>query len=144
MFYSTKIKSLGAGGAIDINGRWLRFIGRLPVKEGDTVYTDGNIIFGNAPPKGAPMIVPELCAIPVLGEAELRGYFTTNGKYKSYEIAQDDWIVNSDKKFSHGAEFFNRDEVIDADITNDVRKLSSLAAFIKTAALSIQLMSGFQ
>ena len=45
MFYSTKIKSLGAGGAIDVNGRWLRFIGRLPVKEGDTVYTDGNVIF---------------------------------------------------------------------------------------------------
>ena len=122
MFYSTKIKSLGAGGAIDVNGRWLRFIGRLPVKEGDTVYTDGNVIFGNAPPKGAPMIVPDdPRGIPVLGKKdskgnELRGYFTTKGKYKPYKIAGNAWITNGQKIYAHDN---GEDNIIDAEIALD-------------------------
>ena len=131
MFYATKIKTLGSGGAIDINGRWLRFIGRLPVREGDTVYTDGNVIFGHVPPKAAPMLVSDLSGIPVLGvsylladeEQELRGYFTTSGRYKPYKIAKDAWVANSEKKFTHGEEYFKRDEVIDADITDDGKKI---------------------
>ncbi len=123
MFYVTQIKSVGEGGVIDVQGRRLNFIGYLPVKAGDSVYTDGKVIFGNAPPKGAPAIFEEPSGVPVLadedssGNAELRGYFTNRGKYKNYRIAGDDWITNSKKKYSHDD---GEDEtIIDAEITED-------------------------
>lgn len=121
MFYATQIKSLAGDFAIDTQGRSLQFIGYLPVSEGDWVYTDGKIIFGNAPPKDAPLIVDEQSGIPVLGDKDsvgntLRGYFDMRGKYKKYTVAQDNWIVNSKKKFNHGEEYFNDIKVIDAEI----------------------------
>ena len=120
MFYVTQIKSVGEGGVIDVQGRRLNFIGHLPVKAGDSVYTDGKVIFGNAPPKGAPAIFEEPSGVPVLadedssGNAELRGYFTNRGKYKNYRIAGDDWITNSKNKYSHDD---GEDEnIIDAEV----------------------------
>ena len=128
MFYQTTIKSIGSGGIVDAQGRYLRFIGDLPVKEGDTVFTDGKYIFGHAPPKGSPAIFDEPCGIPVLGDEyslsdgnpkdELRGYFTNRGKFKKYDVAQDDWITNSKKNFAHGAATFNGERVIDAEFSD--------------------------
>lgn len=126
MFYVTQIKSVGQSGVIDVQGRRLNFIGYLPVKAGDSVYTDGNVIFGNAPPKGAPAIFDNPSGIPVLadedssGKNELRGYFTNRGKYKRFSIAGDDWITNSEKKYSHDEEDDgDDDDIIDAEITDD-------------------------
>lgn len=129
MFYTTTIKSVGQSGVIDAQGRRLNFIGYLPVKAGDTVYTDGNVIFGNAPPKGAPAIFDEPSGIPVLGDEdssgdELRGYFTINGKYKRYRIAGDNWITNGKKKYAHDGDETSGTEIdgqrlIDAGITDD-------------------------
>lgn len=128
MFYTTTIKSVGNTGVIDAQGRRLNFIGYLPVKEGDTVYTDGRFIFGNAPPKGSPAIFDEPSGIPVLGDEyslsdsdpkdELRGYFTTNGKYKKYRIAGDDWITNDKKTYAHDGSFEDVDDenIIDAEV----------------------------
>ena len=124
MFYKTRIKNVTDYGAVDVNGRPLRFIGYLPVKAGDTVFTDGRFIFGNAPPKGAPAIFNEPSGVPVLGdfdssgENELRGYFTMRGNYKKFNIAKDSWITNSKKNFAHGEETFDNEDVIDADITD--------------------------
>ena len=122
MFYVTQIKSVGQSGVIDVQGRRLNFIGYLPVKAGDSVYTDGNVIFGNAPPKGAPAIFnDEPSGIPVLGDEdsygdELRGYFTINGKYKRFSIKGDDWIVNDKKKYAHDD---GEDNIIDVEIIAD-------------------------
>ena len=121
MFYATQIESLTPNGAIDVHGRTLQFIGYLPVEAGDTVYTDGNVIFGNAPPKGAPPTVYEQGGIPVLcdedasGESELRGYFTQGGKFKSYRIKGNDWIVNDKKNYTHD----EGSDIIDAEIGED-------------------------
>ena len=55
MFYATKIKEVAGDKAVDEQGKVLSFIGYLPVEVGDTVFTDGTIIFGNATPKGSAM-----------------------------------------------------------------------------------------
>lgn len=127
MFYSTTIKSIGEYGIVDTQGRYLSFIGDLPVKEGDTVYTDGRFIFGHAPPKGSPAIFDEPSGIPALGDEdesgkdELRGYFTTSGKYKRYRVKGDEWITNAEKTYAHDGSFEDVDDenVIDAEIALD-------------------------
>lgn len=116
MFYSTTIKAIGYGGAIDINGHWLSFIGYLPVEVGDTVFTDGNVIFGNVPPKSSVTnIYLEASGIPVLA-ANLRGYFNKRGIFKSYTIAGELWIVNSTEIFAHDLSY-DDNEIIDAFIS---------------------------
>ena len=57
--YATTIKSARAGAAVDINGKTLAFIGRLPVQAGDTVYTDGKVIYGHVPIKQSRIIYNE-------------------------------------------------------------------------------------
>ena len=116
MFFRTQLKTIGAGGAIDMQGRRLSFIGYLPAKAGDWVFTDGNVIFGNSPPKGSPTPATEQpSGIPVLSD-DLRGYFTSRGKFKSYKIAGSDWIVNGEKNFAHDSDASN---IIDAEIAYD-------------------------
>ena len=121
MFYKTQIKSVTSSGVIDMTGRSLRFIGYLPVKAGDTVFTDGTFVFGNAPPKGAPAIFDEPSGIPVLGDFdsqgnELRGYVTMQGKYKKYKIKGDEWLVNDKNIYIHDNGETN---IIDAEIALD-------------------------
>lgn len=115
MFYSTQVKSIVAGGIIDMQGRYLKAVGRIPARVGDRVYTDGNVIFGDVKPKGSSLIVGEASGIPILS-GNLRGYVSTRGKYKSYRIAGNEWIVNSDKVFAHDTDASN---IIDAEIDAD-------------------------
>lgn len=125
MFYATKIQSIQGNIAIDENGKRLTFIGYLPVHAGDTVYTDGTIIFGNVPAKGGSLLVEEEeepSGIPVLAdkdsetEAEMRGYITENGKYKTYKIAGENWIVNDKLTYYHDTTDGN---IIDAEVAVD-------------------------
>ncbi len=44
-----RVQSVGAGGIVDENGRHLIPIGNLQIKEGDTVWTDGRIVYGHVP-----------------------------------------------------------------------------------------------
>lgn len=116
MFFRTQLKSVGVGGAVDMQGRRLAFIGYLPCKAGDWVFTDGSVIFGNSKPKGAPAIFnAEPSGIPVLSD-DLRGYFTTSGKFKKYRIKGDEWITNGEKKYSHDN---GEENIIDAEIARD-------------------------
>lgn len=115
MFYRTQIKAVTDFGVVDMAGKKLRFVGYLPVKAGDWVFTDGTFIFGNVPPRGSPATFGEDPAgVPVLGD-DLRGYFSRNGSFKNYPVKQDNWLVNFDKKFAHGSE----DNVIDAELADD-------------------------
>lgn len=115
MFYATKIQSIENGFAIDEQGKALRFIGYLPVKVGDTVYTDGNVIFGNAPPRGGVFIPDVSGGIPVIG-SELRGYFTPQGKFKDFKIKGDKWLTNDKKVYAHEQ---GNSDIIDAEISAD-------------------------
>lgn len=131
MFYATKIKSVLNGAAVDVNGKRLSFIGYLPVKPGDTVFTDGNVIFGNAPPKGSPAVFDNPSGIPVLADKstddkDLRGYSDLRGKFKKYKIAGDEWIVNDKRNFAHDVTLINDDahdfsnlKIIDAELADN-------------------------
>lgn len=113
MFYQTQIAQLQGGIAIDKQGKRLRFIGNLPCQVGDYVWTDGAVIFGHVPTRFTPSIPDIDGGIPILAD-NLRGYFTERGKFKNFNIVQDDWIVNSRKNFEHGADTFDSEKVIDA------------------------------
>lgn len=117
MFYATRIQSVGNGYAVDVQGKSLSFIGDLPVKVGDTVYTDGNIIFGHFAKRGAPAFFYDggASGIPVLAD-NLRGYFTLNGVWKDYRIAGENWLTNAKKLYRHDS---GNDNVIDAEIARD-------------------------
>ena len=147
MFYRTQIHSVTDFGAVDVAGKKLRFMGYLPIKAGDWVFTDGTYIFGNVPPRGSPATFgDDPPGVPVLGDFdsqnnELRGYFTTNGIYKRFGIVKDDWIVNSDIKFAHGSNISKDDEkIIDAEFAengdNKVNKNSLLVATKKIFQLA--------
>ena len=43
------VRSVGVGGVVDDNGRNLKVIGNMPIKPGDTVWTDGHIVYGHRP-----------------------------------------------------------------------------------------------
>ena len=116
MFYATTVSKIYSGGVIDAQGKHLAFIGNLPVQEGDIVYTDGNVIFGNVSRRGNVLISPitKGKGIPVLG-ADLRGYYTKLGGFKPYPITGEDWILNSEKYYAHDI----KENIIDAEISLD-------------------------
>jgi len=147
MFYVTTIQSVKNGFAIDTQGRNLSFIGYLNVKQGDNVYTDGTVIFGNVPPKGEPVIIDEqVSGIPVLGSTipprhnEVRGYFTQQGKFKKYKIKADGWLVNDKKYFAHDD---GEQNIIDAEFSEDGKLYTVEKKNIQHAANDLDYHNGF-
>lgn len=115
MFYATKIKQVSGDKAIDERGKILSFIGYLPVTVGDMVFTDGAVIFGNVKVKGGYSVFEEdRAGVPVLGEENLRGFFKTNGRYRKYKIAGENWLVNGKEKFFHDT---SEEKILDAEIS---------------------------
>lgn len=135
MYYQTKLKSVTAGGAIDVNGRRLSFVGNNPAQAGDTVWTDGRVIFGHIPIRGSVLNPPSESGIPIIANdinndaSNTHGYFNDKGTFKKYKIADDSWIVNNQKTFKHGG-----DAVIDAEITinNNAENSLRTAVFDRT------------
>lgn len=121
MFYQTVLQSVEAGGAVDVQGKRLSFIGYLQVKEGDSVWTDGKFIFGNVPPKEKGFPAMTISGIPVayvdyLNE-NFKGYCNSSGYFTSKEnINADDWFVNDENNFKHGSEEIGGQKVIEAAI----------------------------
>lgn len=140
MFYRTTIDSVGDGFAIDVNGNYLYFIGYLPVKQGDAVFTDGKFIFGNAPPKGGSISFDEPSGIPILTKFGLRGYYTKNGSYKKFNIAGDNWIVNDKKKYAHDG---GDDNIIDAEVSTDGQLLTVEKDMITSSTTEIDSIYKF-
>lgn len=123
MFYRTQIKSVTGSVVVDKDGKNLQFMGYLPVKASDWVFTDGKFIFGNVPPRGSPAVfaevqsgIPVLCDYDSSGEDELRGYFTNRGKFKKYRVNAKNWLVNDDKNFKHDE---GNNIILDAEISAD-------------------------
>lgn len=114
MFFKTQISKVNVNSAVDVSGRRLVFAGNLPCQAGDFVWTDGRVIFGNTQTQAAPYFFNDSTdGVPVLTNT-LRGYFNKNGNFKSYKIANDNWIVNDDKHFAHG-----NSNIYDAEISYD-------------------------
>ena len=74
------VRSVGVGGVVDDNGRSLRVIGNMPIKPGDTVWTDGRIVYGHRPvrPNVKP-IIGESVMFPYAGESGC-GAFKESGE----------------------------------------------------------------
>lgn len=103
----------------------LRFIGNLPVSEGDLVWTDGNVIFGHVSPKDTPLIPMPMGGIPcAFDNSDANGFFKKSGTYKEYNIAVDAGenahIVNDEKKYFH----FNT-PCFDAEVSDDGKLLTA-------------------
>ncbi len=120
MFYQTTVKSVTAGGVIDVQGKSLSLIGNKLVRVGDLIWTDGNVVFGHTPIRGGGILHAEPSGIPVLAD-DLRGYFNLSGDYKPYNIKGDTWIVNDKKIYAHDN---NAAEIIDAEIADDGKILT--------------------
>ncbi|BAL82848.1 hypothetical protein SELR_11400 [Selenomonas ruminantium subsp. lactilytica TAM6421] len=99
-----RVRSVSLGAVVDEKGRSLRMIGRLPVNEGDTVWTDGRIVYGHVPVR--PSIKPMFYTgeIPVKSQSGLNGYvLERNGVYHDYDLNMENdlrqsFILNNDKK----------------------------------------------
>ena len=120
MFYQTVLQSVKNGVAVDVQGKRLTFIGYMQVQEGDTVWTDGSVIFGNVPPKGQspPPIPMNGIPIAIIDENgdELKGKVVRIGTIRRYNIVTEDWFVNDDEFFQHGTDFIDNQKVIEAEI----------------------------
>ena len=118
--YQTVLRSVNGYTAIGANGEKLQFVGNWYGKAGDTVWTDGNIIFGHSPLRASStmMVLPANIGIPVLCD-NLRGYFSLTGAWNSYDVAQQDWIVNNENTFYGGSVEYDGATVLDAEISKD-------------------------
>ena len=118
--YQTVLRSVNGYTAIGANGEKLQFVGNWYGSAGDTVWTDGNIIFGHSPLRASStlMILPANSGIPVLCD-NLRGYFSPAGAWNSYDVAQKDWIINNENDFQGGSAEYNGATVLDAEISKD-------------------------
>lgn len=117
MYYPTIIRSVGAGTAVDVQGKTLRLIGNLPCEEGDTVWTDGKVIFGNVTRRGTPLLDDTPRGIPVVADNiydTTCGYFKRDGNFKNKQIAKGNWVTNSKRIYRHG-----ENDILDAEISTD-------------------------
>ena len=72
------VQSVGVNGIVDDNGRSLRVIGNMPIKPGDTVWTDGRIVYGHRPVR--PSVKPlsdEKIMYPYSGESGCGAIFAS-------------------------------------------------------------------
>lgn len=69
--YNATVTGVGAG-FVNADGKTLRTIGNLPVKVGDTIYTDGRIAYGHVPVREQSLTVNKTKGIP---------YICDNGSY---------------------------------------------------------------
>ena len=113
--YQTVLRSVNGYTAIGANGEKLQFVGNWYGSAGDTVWTDGNIIFGHSPLRASStmMTLSSNSGIPVLCE-NLCGYFSSTGTWSAYDVAQYDWIVNNENYFFSSSDSTVKDAIVSA------------------------------
>lgn len=82
--YTTRVTQSAGGAIIDENGRTLRPIGNLRINDGDSVWTDGKIVYGHVPVKPIVNLFYQRGGIPVCGlNGEYYGMIYKNGRFES-------------------------------------------------------------
>ncbi len=133
--YQTTIREAGGGCVVGADGKLLVCIGSYPIQSGDTVWTDGHVIYGHAPIKANGLIisasragVPYAVRASVDGRAsepEL-GYFTDRGRKKKYRFTNSNYVGSA--FFVNGKDNFfmlpmagdmTRSRMLDAEILTD-------------------------
>lgn len=122
---NVRVQSVGVGCVIDENGRKLRMIGNMPVKEGDMVWTDGHIAYGHRPVKEQVHLPIGVSGVPFIhlpfgGDNLEQGYYTDSVVKKLKQIgdaAGYSFLVNDNRKLFLDKKQ-NRD-IVDAEILTD-------------------------
>ena len=130
MFYQTQLTAIGGSEAVDVHGKKLHFVGNLPARVGDSVWTDGKFIFGHVPIRGETIIPVNQSKIPVLAD-DFCGYIEQGGSLTSYPIVNGDWIVNDEEYISSGDNTFNGHAIIDAVICDNDSVLFATDGFFR-------------
>lgn len=112
MYYQTKIQSVSGGRVVDVQGRVLRTIGNFPCQAGQSVWTDGRVIFGHVF-EDTGLIQFNQRGIPVVAGVAT-GYFDRSGKFRRKKIAEDNWVVNDQANYKHCDT-----NAVDAEISGD-------------------------
>lgn len=73
------VRSVCVGGIVDDNGRFLKAIGNMPLQEGDTVWTDGRIVYGHRPVRPQVNLPTDLPGIPYSCEGQHSGAISKSG-----------------------------------------------------------------
>lgn len=119
--YNATVTGVGAG-FVNADGKTLRTIGNLPVKVGDTVYTDGRIAYGHVPVREQTNLPANSPGVPFIGipigtDKEFQGYYTDAALRKPKRIGNvtnDSFIINNNRRL-----FLDRNpyrKVIDVEI----------------------------
>ena len=132
------VQSVGIGGVVDENGRSLKVIGNMPIQPGDTVWTDGRIVYGHRPVR--PNVKPptQKSGIPFfcIGKSRQGGYITADGNVKIIDTVSTfnylhTWLYTDPDKIYYeyfykqgvGTDFYldmlcTDDVVLTAEVTN--------------------------
>ena len=115
MFYKTTVHSLVPGGVVDSRGKTLTFIGNKVARVGDTIWTDGRVVFGHTPARGSPILAGgnRTYGIPVLFEDGTQGYFDMDGEFHEAKLPVTGRFVNSNRCYFQIPEGVN---ALDAEI----------------------------
>lgn len=119
--YNATVTGVGAG-FVNADGKTLRTIGNLPVKVGDTVYTDGRIAYGHVPVREQTNLPANSPGVPFIGipigtDKEFQGYYTDAALRKPKHIGNvtnDSFITNNNSKLFLGRNPYRK--VIDTEI----------------------------
>lgn len=103
---NVRVQAVGVGCVIDENGRKLRMIGNMPVKEGDIVWTDGHIAYGHRPVKEQVHLPAGVSGVPFADKPQTadnfaQGYYndTANRRLKHLGNAEDGgFLVNDERR----------------------------------------------
>lgn len=91
--YRTRLTSLSP--PTGSRGEVLTFVGDLPVTEGDYVWTDGKIIYGNQPRYNVPVVTSGNGGVPIAyGQVTQSGYFSKTGIWTPADLETGMIVVN--------------------------------------------------
>ena len=99
-FYPITVAAVGQGAIRGSDGKTLTCIGSMPVQVGDTVYTDGRVVYGHAPIKasGAIFQAPEnlIPFFVMFASWELYEWYGVAGYTKSGQLRKNNKTLNND------------------------------------------------
>lgn len=81
--YPTTVKSVGSGGVVGADGKILTCMGSLPVQPGDTIYTDGRVVYGHVPIRAQSLVIGLERLIPFYAKEEWEATFDNPYDVKS-------------------------------------------------------------
>lgn len=90
-----RVHSVGLGGIVDENGRHLIPIGNLQIKEGDTVWTDGRVVYGHVPIRPTVNLPNDSPGIPYSCEGQHSGALSDKNGLPKNRVSESEPLKSS-------------------------------------------------